>query len=63
MTVVTSASPLLGGLGGFGQRLNALPVVQPVHQVVPVKLLTQEQVVLLLALGRQRVHAQLQLVA
>ena len=56
--VVTSASPLLGGFGGFGQRLGALPVGQVVRQVVPVKLLTDEQVVLLLALGRQRVLAQ-----
>ena len=57
-TVVTYASPLLGGNGSFAQRLNALPVVLPVCQVVKVKLLTHEQAVLLLALGRQRVLAQ-----
>ena len=57
-TVVIAASPLVGDLGSFGQRLGALPLAQLVRQVVPVKLLTLPQVALLLALGRQRVLAQ-----
>ena len=56
--VVTSASPLVGGFGSFEQRLSALPMAQVVRQVVPVKLLTSQQVALLLALGRQRVLVQ-----
>ena len=56
--VVASASPLVGVFGGFEQRIDALPVAQVVRQVVPVKLLTNDQAVLLLALGRQRVLAQ-----
>ena len=55
--VVTFASPLVGDFGGFGQRLNALPVVQVVHRLVDMKL-TSEQAALLLALARQRVLAQ-----
>ena len=55
--VVAHTGRLVGDFGGFGQRLNALPVVQVVHRLVDMKL-TSEQAALLLALARQRVLAQ-----